>query len=110
MNPPRFRLRKSEQIDQVLKRVVKQDQIREQAKLADVSAAWLELLGDLGRHTRVQALRSGTLHVAVDSPTALYELRQFHEGRLLEELGKRFPKRVFRRVKAIVKTKGSDDE
>ena len=61
-----------------------------------------ELLGALGDRARVLGLRGGVLHVAVESSSALYEIRQFREQELLTALIQKFPKRHFRRLKLIV--------
>jgi len=104
VNPPRLRLRKSEALGDILQRVLKQDQIKEQASLADVALAWNESLGPLADHTRLLGLRGGVLHVAVDSSSALYEIRQFKEKSLLAALTEQFPKRQFRRLRLMVHT------
>ena len=54
--------------------------------------AWAEAAGPAhAAHTRVGAIRRGTLEVVVDNTVLLQELAHYHKRRLLEALRKRLP-------------------
>lgn len=99
--------RQTEVLADVLRRVLKTDQIREQAKLADLAAAWREVLTEcVGARaveaTRILGLRRGVLHVAVQDSALLAELRGYHERPLLDHLRAAAPRRAVNRVRWTV--------
>src|SRR6516165_3569011 len=64
---------------------------RRQGRL-HLEKAWAEAVGpEHAAHTRVGALRRGTLEVVVDNAVLLQELAHFHKRRLLEQLRRRLP-------------------
>lgn len=99
--------RESETIRAIVRRVLKADHVRAQAKLADVERVWREAIGALGaealgRETYVRGLRNGVLHIAVASPAALCEIAGYYEKEAVAALRALLPAQGVRRVKYAV--------
>ncbi len=94
--------RPTEGVRPIVRRVLKADQVLAQAKLADVERVWRAALGPLGERSFVRGLRSGVLHVAVDSPACVCEIVGYYERAAMASLRDALPGRGVRRVKYVV--------
>ncbi len=68
--------------------------------LANLQGIWEELVGvELGRHSRLEGLRRGTLRVEVDSAAHMAELRGLVQAGLAEQLSERCEDRAVRAIR-----------
>lgn len=86
--------------------MLRADQIKTQARLADVDQAWRGALAACApaqaEQAIVRGLRRGVLHVGVTSSAALCELKGFREQELLARLQAELPRRAIRSLRFTV--------
>mgnify|MGYP006294451309 CR=1 FL=1 len=86
-----------------LKKQFKREVEKPYKQLGDLAALWDELVPErLSKHTRLDGLNRGVLHVSVDASVHLYELSQLLRSGLERQLIQQHRGPAFRRVKLTV--------
>ena len=74
----------------VVRALIRAEGLDRPGALASLQGIWEELVGvELGRHSRLEGLRRGTLRVEVDSAAHMAELRGLIQAGLAEQLSER---------------------
>jgi hypothetical protein len=102
--------RPTEALAGIIRRVLRQDQVREQAKLAELDRVFRATLGEYANHAWIKGLRRGVLQIAVNNPSVLYEIRNFMQVELIATLRREAPRYAVQQLRLTLCGSGALDD